>query len=378
MKSKSLLPFAWILLIAPAALACTVTVGDDDEESDEVTETDDATDEGDAGSSDETESDDGSETDDAGPETDDPAEADAGTDEVEPDEDGGATSDDAGADDEDPTDPGEGDDDAGAPEGDGGGDAPSGDTVKSGVIALSQQSLSVLDQVVTSTTAFASFSIFTPGSSSADPDALPCEVETVGSCTLSVCDTSDVSQDPPASGTSMQVSAGDVTIDGLAQELVLSSEASGNYTPVTGMTALWEGGETVTASAPGSADVPEFSLEVSAPSDVSLTAPELDLLTPLAVSRSADLEFTWSEGEDGTVTVMISESMGDDVSRSISCSVAATEGSVSVDASLLEDFTGQGALSAVITAAGQTTVDDWAISISASSSLASGLVEFGD
>src|SRR5690606_27257057 len=111
----------------------------------------------------------------------------------------------------------------------------------------------------------------------------------------------------------------------------------------------------------------------TAPSAVTLTAPVLDLATPLAVSTSADLELSWSEGEDGNVTLTLSETTDDDVSLGIYCSVPVSDGGLTVDATLLAGFAGPGALAVAVAGTGHTSVGDWTISLSASATLAAGL-----
>lgn len=408
MQAKSLFVFAILLAASPSMFACTVTDGADEETDDTVdagdsddaddSSSDDTTDEGDdtADEGDDT-ADEGDDTADEGDDTDETAtsdedggteqpEADSGSDVTEPEEgDGGAVDSDGG---DEPTEEGDGGSDETTEEGDGGGEepegdaeAPSGNTFKSGTIGLTQMSIKVLDAEIVTSGANAGFSITTYDGPLPNQAALPCEVTTEGSCSLSVCDFSGQEPAPEQpSSTTKAVSAGDVTITGLSEEVVLSSDDMGSYTPASAMARYWEGGETVVASAPGSDEVPAFSVELTAPSAVSLTAPELDPLgSPLSVSRAEPFEVAWTDGADGTITVMLTDAANDEeLSRMITCIVPTSEGGVTIHDSLLADFGDEGAISASISATGNTTVEDWSLSISASATLAAGSVEFTD
>lgn len=410
MQAKSLFVFAILLVASPSMYACTVTDGADEsddnadsgvsDESADDNSSDDTTDEGDdtADEGDDTTTE-GDDTADEGDDTADESDETATTDEdggtdapegdggdvTEPEEgDGGAVDSDGG---DETTEEGDGGSDETTEEGDGGGEepegdaaAPSGDTIKSGSVGLSQLIFSVLDVETVSANANAGFSITTYDGPFPDQAALPCVVTTEGSCSLSVCDFSDQEPAPEGPGsTSKAVSAGDVTITGLSEEVVLSSDDNGSYTAASGTSRYWEGGETVVVSAPGSDDVPEFSIELTAPSDVSITDPEITLGVPVGVSRAEPFEVAWSEGDDGTISVSLIDGANDaELTRMITCTVPASAGGVTVDESLLEGFSDDGAISVSISAAAAATVEDWSLSVSASGTLASGTVAFTD
>jgi hypothetical protein len=400
MQPKSLFAFALMLAAAPTAFACTVTVNeaDDDEEGDAAVNASDDT--ADEGSDPDDPSTDPSDTDEpSAPEQDggsvdpgteptadsgvapQPTEGDGpgdgGGDPTSPDAEDAATDD---ATDDENTDADGGPDEAtDDPTEQGDAAAPVGGTFKTGTISLSQQSLVVLDQEIVTAAAGAGFSIVTQGSAPPAGGNLPCESETVGSCTLQVCDLTDTDNNPdPSPGTIVQVSAGDIGVTGLSQEITLSSDDSGNYAPMTGMVKFWEGGETVTASAAGSDDVPEFSIELVAPSAVSWTSPELSIAAATTISRGSAFEAAWTEGAEGTITVMLSDAASDDVSRSVTCVLAVSEGGVTIDEALLSGFSDEGFMSASVATSATKTVEDWSMTIAASGTIATGQVAFTD
>jgi hypothetical protein len=224
------------LVAVPLMSACTVTVVEDDTDD---TQMDAAADDEPTGS----DSDGGaSETDDA---TETSADPDGGTSgEDDPSatddeaEDGGAPAQpvlDSGS--EAPADAGDEptESDASSPEGDAGDEQPSegdgggavGGTVKTGYIALSQTSLTVLEQQIITSAAGAGFSVATYEDAPSDPVELPCETETSGLCVLQVCDISDSTSDPGPTVTSTAVSAGDITVSGLSQSMPVDYAESG-------------------------------------------------------------------------------------------------------------------------------------------------------
>jgi hypothetical protein len=66
------------------------------------------------------------------------------------------------------------------------------------------------------------------------------------------------------------------------------------------------------------------------------------------------------------------------VSRLITCTVPVADGEVEIDQALLEGFGNEGAIAISLTESQSATVEDWNLSLSASSSLGSGAVTFTD
>jgi hypothetical protein len=259
------------------------------------------------------------------------------------------------------------------------GGASTGDTVlKHGSITLNQTAITAGEVQVVTGSASAGFSISTFDATTDAPIVdSNCDTTTVGSCSLLECDlfTGDAGAGDDSNGSSRTVGAGTIKITGLLEDLELEFDNTSGYQPAIGTSRWWSGGEEVTASAPGTDDVPEFSIGLNAPAAVSLTSPTISLLEALNVSRSDGIELVWEGGETGTVTLQVIDSTAT-ASRMITCSVDADSGGVVVDGSLLEDFSDAGALT--LTSVGTTakTVDDWSLTFSANAVIASSQVAF--
>lgn len=384
MQTKSLLAMTLLLVGTQHLTACTiVTASDDADEGDAATSNDDTTsdettDKGDSGESevdggvttsdDDTTSDnhtaddtDATNSEDGGTET--------STDDTNGEDDSDASEGDAG--DETTTDPNQGDD-AGSV---------GGNVYKNGSVNLQQSVTTVSSVSIVTSSASASFGISTFGSTGEQPLVdLPCETKTVGACTLSECEFGDDSEPQPEDPeySFEQVSAGSIKITGTTADLTLTAGNDKTYTPVTATERWWEGGETLVVQAPGSDDVPAFELELAAPSAVELTAPELSLLQPVSASRAEDFEILWDNGAEGTVSITIADADSEPVARSISCTVDADSGGITVDASLLENFSDEALVSVTVGNTTTKTVEGWALAFTASSSAGSGMVEFED
>lgn len=360
MHTKSLFALTVLLLGAPSLTACTIEVsdGDDTETSGrDASTTKDNTSKGD------TRNDGG-----ASGETDDTLVVeDGGSDrsnETTASDDGEQTVEGDAGDDNDTTNPA-----------DGGGSGY--ESFKSGSISLMQMSLSVGGTEIITATASAGFGITTFASGERPNVDIPCETTTVGNCTLLECETSESDAGGgEGQSTYTKVSAGTVKITGLSEDLQLKDDGKGTYTPVSGTSRLWSGGEKLVASAPGGGEVPEFSIELDAPSSITVTSPALELGEALNASRSSDLELEWQDGEEGEVTVYVIDV--DDTTRTISCTVPADAGGVVIDESLLSDFGDEGALSVTLTSATTKVVDGWSLSFSAGDPVVSAEIAFED
>jgi hypothetical protein len=377
MHTKSLVALTFLFVGANHLTACTVVDETNDTdttgEQDAAPSDDDTTNGGksDAGNDDDTTNEPGTTDADASGESNDTSAAgDAGA--------GDSTDDTDDTDDTDSTDDDEtSDGDGGAPDTTDPDEPDDGDQVhKSGTVTLTQTVLSLEGLEIVTSSASAGFSVVTFNNSDEDPTAGACESTTVGSCVLTVCETgddSDSDEDPDYS--LVYSSAGAVEITGLDEDVTLVDN-NGTYESKIALARWWSGGEELVASAPGSADVPKFSVNLVAPSSVTVTSPELGT-DELSVSRSADLEVTWSDGENGTVSVSVIG--GDDsLSRMIACSAPASADGIVVDASLLSDFPAEAVASVSITQSSTKTVDDWSLLFSAAQTVATGALAFED
>lgn len=124
---------------------------------------------------------------------------------------------------------------------------------------------------------------------------------TSGPCTLST--TVGVGH---TGGSSRVLSAGAIAVGGLRAPITLSpvTQVPG-YSTFQQADYLWSGGEPVSVSAPG-AEVPAFSAQVIAPSQVTITAPALPAGgAHLAIDRAKDFPVAWSSGGSGQVELRI-------------------------------------------------------------------------
>lgn len=391
MHTKSLFAMTLLLVGSQSLSACTIVDASDDP----------AEGEHDAATANEDTTEDETSNDTAATENDASAQSSNDTDEAD-DADETSTNEDAGTtDSSDDTTHSEGEEDGGsegeAPEGDGGDtdttDSEGEDTspdegtvYKNGSIGITQSILGAAGFEIVSASATASFAISTFEATPTQPVVeLPCETTTVGDCTLRVCELDGDSEPEPEvdSGYSSEsVSAGSVKITGVTEDITLTANSDGEYTSAQAQGSRWfSGGETFIASAPGSDAVPAFSIELTAPSALTVTAPELSLTTPVNASRSADFEVVWSDADEGNIALSMTDASETDVDatvRQITCSVPASAGSVVIDASLLSGFGDSAMVNATIADSVTMTVEDWSLAFSVSSTAASGLVELED
>jgi hypothetical protein len=128
-----------------------------------------------------------------------------------------------------------------------------------------------------------------------------CTGTTIGPCVQVTCAPTQVDLGAPFVGLSS--SAGPLQLSGGQSPFTLVPDAHATYPELTKTTSLFRGGETLTAAAKG-ADVPPFSVQLTAPSEVTLTAPP----SPngvVDVQRSAGLAFTWVGGGAGQLVIML-------------------------------------------------------------------------
>jgi len=160
-----------------------------------------------------------------------------------------------------------------------------------------------------------------------------CTTTKEGDCTLLDCTFSGATPPPP-----QYLDAGAIAIAGGSRAIALQPQPGGAYTNESSTTsALFAGGETLTATIAGAGDVPAHEATLTAPSSVALTTPDLD--EPITIERNAPLALAWSGGGAGRVRVAVGVSFLDGPtlvrSASVSCSFPASSGSGSVPASLL-------------------------------------------
>jgi len=169
-----------------------------------------------------------------------------------------------------------------------------------------------------------------------------CVLEAVEGCTVTECDYTGGG----GGGGLTLLDAGVVTITGGAQTVTLSADASKLYGSVTsGVTPLFDGGETLSVSAAGSADLPAWSGTVVAPAPADFTAPSFD--GNLTIQRSSTLSVAWTGGGAGQVRFFVAtaETASGQTTRtvSVSCEAPASAGAMSVPAAALGRLSPTGA-----------------------------------
>lgn len=169
-----------------------------------------------------------------------------------------------------------------------------------------------------------------------------CALDTVEGCAVTECDYTGGG----GGGGLSSLDAGVITITGGAQSVTLTADATKQYGSVTsGVAPLFDGGETLTVSAAGSADLPAWSGTVVAPAPADFTAPSFD--GNLSILRSSPLSVAWTGGGAGRVRFFVAtvETSSGQTTRtvSVSCEAPASMGAMSVPAAALGRLSPTGA-----------------------------------
>jgi hypothetical protein len=176
------------------------------------------------------------------------------------------------------------------------------------------------------------------------------------------------------------VNAGTVSVTGLAMAVPLNLmqvAAGPTYMSASYSSYLWTSSPTATLVVSGSADVPAFTMNLTAPSPIAITSPLLGSAMTYTLSRSTDLVVTWTGGVEGTAQVTLqSEGSGATQALSIQCNVAAAKGTLTVPASLMSGFTGSGSFVAGAFNSAIKSVGDWQMSFQAMHQAALGTANF--
>ncbi len=242
--------------------------------------------------------------------------------------------------------------------------APSG---KIGIIALTQtvETLPAPAGTIVAAGAVAQFG-FRTGSSS-------CTSVTSGDCQLFTC--TPGSSTP---GTDL-VQAGSITVTGLATSVSLSyMAAQSGYMSSAYGSYLWTASTPATVVVTGSVDVPAFTMSVVAPNPIVVTSPLAQGGSTYAISRATPLAVTWTGGVEGSVTVSLASNTGPNGQVSISCSVDAGMGKVTVPESFMAELGTSGSFSAGVTNVATKNVDDWLMDFQASTTGAQGTATFSN
>lgn len=198
----------------------------------------------------------------------------------------------------------------------------------------------------------------------------PCQVTPAADCQVYRCPAN-----PPAGTTPALVLAGTITITGLATDVVLTPLQVSYTSPAyTGL--LWTSSRQATLTVTGSADVPAYSMSVTAPNPIAVTSPPVQANATYTISRATDLKVTWTGGVEGTVTVGVSSGTAATGRIDISCSAPAAAGTVTVPASALSGLGPSGSFGASVTNTATKSVGGWQMIFQAQSTKDQGTATF--
>lgn len=182
-----------------------------------------------------------------------------------------------------------------------------------------------------------------------------CEPQILGNCSfLPVCDGGDL----------VAVSAGEVAITGGQREITLVPNVDNEYAPDFASEALFSGGDPLTFSLAGSAEIPAHSEVIVAPGLVDIEAPALAALS--VIDRSSDLAFSWSGSDQGTVLVRVID-VTSKLSASCTFDASANAGSVPSEVLQLLPPSNKAIVQVVTTELVDVGVGDFTVTIGASS-----------
>jgi hypothetical protein len=161
-------------------------------------------------------------------------------------------------------------------------------------------------------------------------------------------------------------SAGKLTFTGGSKSVLLTPAADKTYAGTGGKGALFTGGETLSLTAEG-ADVPPFTMTVTTPGKLTLTAPDVPAAGPLKVTRAKGLAATWSGTSRGEVVLYLDAASGGDA-HAVTCTFPASAGRGTIPADAFGAFpAGAGTFNAYVKTVSVVTPQDGYVRLTASS-----------
>lgn len=141
-----------------------------------------------------------------------------------------------------------------------------------------------------------------------------CTSSTLGECKITKCTGSGSPTTRP--------DAGAIDVTGGTRAVTLTPMASGAYLSPSSNDTAWNGGETMTVAAAGSASgVPAFSTTIVGANPAKLTSPTAPANNTLTVSRVSNLVFSWTGGANSAVSIGLTQP-GTNKSTTILCTYA--------------------------------------------------------
>lgn len=167
-------------------------------------------------------------------------------------------------------------------------------------------------------------------------DSVPrCFPEEIGHCLVLDCH-----EGASISPGYRSISVGEVKLTGGAEVVTIMPDGA-LYTQVGSATeTLYAAGDAITVTVAGNGDIPQHSLTVTAPSDVSIVAPELatpSVSSPIVtIDRSQDLVVEWVNGSTGQVGVSLgSHDAFGERRTGVYCVADASAGAMTIPSSVL-------------------------------------------
>jgi len=243
---------------------------------------------------------------------------------------------------------------------------------KVGVVALTESTTSFVIPTIGATTITAAGAVASYSISSGDSSA--CQTTTAGSCQV-------FTNCPTTSTPSTIVDAGTISITGLNPSPVTLSRISATqgYISTSYMAYLWTASTPTTVTVGGSTSVPAYSMSINAPNPITLTAPVPSSVgqtgATYTIPRGANLAVTWTGGVDGTVTVSLTSGTAPS-GVTVTCTAAASAGSVTIPASLMASLGATGGFTAGVTSSATKTVGEWLMDFQASALGSQGTATF--
>ena len=194
------------------------------------------------------------------------------------------------------------------------------------------------------------------------PRAFDCTETAVEGCVVFECGSTALPFD--------EVSAGVVDVVGALRPLSLAFDGGYAGVDINDGSALFDGGETLTATGAG-AEVPAFSLQVTAPVVVVIGTPVWPAPQDvLSVTRASGLHLQWSGSSAGEVVVVFNTA---DQSTEVSCAFAAADGAADVpSAALLALPAGDGFVDIEQRDSATVRAETWELRLQASTHAAGG------
>jgi hypothetical protein len=188
-----------------------------------------------------------------------------------------------------------------------------------------------------------------------------CVKATIGACTTEKC---------PVTPTATTLNAGPITITGTQPSVILKINTTGRYTGFLGTTALWQGGETITASAPGATASP-FTLMVRAPTTIKVTSPAAPTSGQMTINRGQPFVAHLSGSTAGSIAFLATSTDATNTYRAtVNCLYPGSATSFTVPASALAVLpagTNGSSVEISSSSASSTRSGEWSIVMSATS-----------